>query len=383
MAPNKLFVLAGEVSGDLHASAVIGQLMQRYPGLEVFGTGGERMRQLGARLLYDTRQLSVMGFVEVLRHGLFLRRVVRELKQEIVRQKPDVALLVDYPAMNLIMARFLHEQGVPVIYYISPKVWAWKEGRVRKMKRSIDRLLVIFRFEVDFFARRGMQAEYVGNPVAEELEQVVLPLREDFFHAHSIQPGSSVIGLLPGSRRQEIEMIYPRMLEAAGIIAAERPSVFLLGTAPGIDDALYGAGAVPGGCRIIRCSACEVMKYSDAALVTSGTATLEALCFGLPMVVVYRTGKLNYMIGKRLVRLHNISLANIVALGPDSDRQIVPELLQEEVTGCRMAGEVLRILEDPAVSGRMKADLLEAREGLCASSASETTASVISSYFTT
>ena len=171
----KLFILAGEVSGDMHAAGVVAELLKRKPDLRVFGIGGQKLHALGAELAYDTRSMSIMGFVDVLRHAGFLRRVIREMRALIRKEKPDAALLVDYPGMNLMMARFLRDLGVPVIYYIAPQVWAWKEGRVRKIRETVDRLLVIFDFEVDFYGRHGVKAEFVGNPVIEELgEEVIL-----------------------------------------------------------------------------------------------------------------------------------------------------------------------------------------------------------------
>ncbi len=381
MKQKKLFVLAGEVSGDLHASGVLDALRNQYPDLDVFGTGGVKLRSLGARLLYDTDDLSVMGFVEVLRQAFFLRKVIGDLKDSVLREKPDVALLVDYPAMNLHMARFLKRNGIPVVYYISPKVWAWKEGRVMKMKRSIDRLLVIFNFEVEFFARHGMVAEYAGNPVVEELLHLDMQPRKQFLRRHAINDGTVLIGLLPGSRKQEISLIYPEMLEAARMLGERYDAVFLVGKASHVNHALFEAYERIPGVRLIECSAYEVMQYADAALVTSGTATLEALCFGLPMVVVYRTGWLNYVIGKRIVKLHNISLANIITKGLLSDEQTVPELIQHEASGERMCREVSFLIDNPLRREEMRAALLDARAQLASSSPSLKAASVISHYF--
>ncbi|MEC9486191.1 MAG: lipid-A-disaccharide synthase [Prosthecochloris sp.] len=376
MMQKKLFVLAGEVSGDLHAAGVVRELLSMHPGLEVFGTGGGRLRRLGARLLYDTDDLSVMGLTEVLRHAFFLRTVIRNLKQEIRREKPTAALLVDYPAMNLHMARFLHDEGISVIYYISPKVWAWKERRVKAIRRYVDRLLVIFRFEVEFFARHGVRAEYVGNPVAEEVGELEFPDRSVFCRKHGIDPSSRLVGMLPGSRRQEVSRIYPEMVSAARLLSKRHQIVFLLGRAPQMPRELYDSE----GIGVIECSAYDVMHYSDAAMVTSGTATLEALCFGLPMVVVYKTGWLNYAVGKRLVRLHNISLANILSRGLYASAQLVPELLQDEAEGSRIAAAVSSMLDDEACAGAVRSELLAVRDTLLESSPSKKAAAVVSSY---
>ena len=380
MRDKKLFVLAGEVSGDLHASEVIDVVHAKCPALKVFGTGGRKLRALGADLLYDVDSLSVMGFVEVIKQGLFLRKVIRDLKRSIAREKPDVALLVDYPGMNLVMARYLHRLGIPVIYYISPKAWAWKEGRIRKIRKYVDHLMVIFDFEVDFYKRHGIEAEFAGNPVVEEVGKLQLRPKRNFLREHRIEEDRKIIGLLPGSRKQEIAFIFPEMLRAAKVLQKKYDAVFLLGKAPHVNHRLYDTCIDGAGISFIDCSAYEVMKYSDLALVTSGTATLEALCFGVPMIVLYKTGKLNYAIGKRLVRLHSISLANLVAKGLDARERTVPELLQHEVTADRILQEVSHLLDDEKAAENMRRELLAAKTKLSSMLPSETVASVICGY---
>ena len=378
--PRKLFVLAGEVSGDMHAAGVVGELLRRKPDVRIFGIGGEQLRALGAELAYDTRQMSIMGFADVLRHAGFLRKVIIALKALVRDEKPDAALLVDYPGMNLLMARFLHDLGIPVIYYIAPQVWAWKEGRVRKIRETVDRLLVIFDFEVDFYRRHGVKAEFVGHPVIEELRHEVFSPAPSFLQQHGIDEGATLIGLLPGSRRQEITMLLPEMLRAAGLLGKRHNAVFLLGRAPRLDYRWQDYMTEPEGIRVVECRGYEVMQYSSLALVTSGTATLEALCFGRPMIVVYSTGWLNYQIGKRLVKLRSISLANIVARGLGSAEQVVPELIQHEACAERMAEAVLELLENPEKAQVMRAELLAARQKLASNAPSEAVSTVIEQY---
>lgn len=378
--PEKLFILAGEVSGDLHAAGVISELLKAEPDVRVFGIGGEKLRNLGAELLYDTKQMSIMGFVDVLKHSLFLRRVFRDLKEAVRREKPRAAFLVDYPGMNLVMARFFHELGIPVIYYVSPQVWAWKEGRVKAIRRYIDRLLVIFDFEVDFFRRHQINAEFVGHPVIEELAELSLPSREAFLNSHGIEPGTRLIGLLPGSRKQELSHILPELLEAASLLNRKYKALFLLGRAPHLDAAAYAILSEYSDLTVVNCAAYEVMQYSDVALVTSGTATLETLCFGCPMVVVYRTGALNYMIGRRLVKLKNISLANIVAKGLMSSERAVPELIQHEANGPEISRQAEMILDNPELAASMRRELLAARDRLAGASPSHKIAAILQEY---
>ena len=380
MQDRKLFVLAGEVSGDLHASEVIKVVQTQCDGLKVFGTGGRMLRALGVELLYDVGDLSVMGFAEVVKQAFWLRKVIRDLKDAIEREKPDAALLVDYPGMNLVMAEYLHHLGIPVIYYISPKVWAWKEGRVRKIREYVDHLMVIFDFEKEFYRRHGITADFVGNPVVEEIAKLQLPPKEEFLREHGIGERQKIIGLLPGSRKQEIAFVCPEILRAAKMLREKYGAVFLMGRAPHVDHRLYDSCSKAAGIPFVDCSAYEVMRYSDLLLVTSGTATLEALCFGTPMIVLYKTGWLNYAIGKRLVRLHSISLANLVANGLYVRERTVPELLQHEMKAERIVDEVSRLLDDGAAFRKMGQELLAAREKLGAASPSKKVASVLNRY---
>jgi lipid-A-disaccharide synthase len=380
MPRKKLFVLAGEVSGDLHAAGPVRELLAARPDTKVFGVGGRKLAELGAELLYTTDQMSIMGFVEVLKHALFLRKVIRELKAAIVREKPDAALLIDYPGMNLHIAAFLKKQGIPVIYYISPQVWAWKERRVEKIRACVDRLLVIFDFEVEFYRRHGIEAEFVGNPVVEELAELEFPPKPEFLARMGIDPAVRTVGLLPGSRKQEIEKIFPEMLGAAKRIGEQGKTVFLLGRSPHIDPALYERHLREAGIEPLDCTSYEVMQYSDLELVTSGTATLESLCFAVPMVVLYKTSPLNYFIGKRLVKLHNIALANIVACGLLSEKQTVPELIQHEANAGNISRKALEILCDDAVLSSMRRELREARARLSSDLPSRHVATVLLEY---
>ena len=376
----KLFVLAGEVSGDMHAAGVIAQLLKARPDISVFGIGGEKLRSLGADLLYDASQTSIMGFIDVLKHSGFLRQVIRDLKEAVRREKPMAAFLIDYPGMNLLMARFFHELGIPVIYYISPQVWAWKEGRVKAIRRDVDRLLVIFNFEVEFFRRHDIDAEFVGHPVIEQLAELSLPSKESFLKKHNIATDVRLVGLLPGSRPQEIAHILPEMLKAARLLSREYNIVFLFGRSPHLDDTIFQALSHYRDLSIITCSAYEVMQFSDLALVTSGTATLESLCFGVPMIVIYKTGMFNYLIGRLIIKLKNISLANIVAKGLGSSERVVPELIQHDANGAEIYRQARMILDNPESAAAMRRQLLAARETLASASPSRKVAGILQEY---
>ncbi|MCS6989337.1 MAG: lipid-A-disaccharide synthase [Chloroherpetonaceae bacterium] len=362
--PKKLFVLAGEASGDLHGAGVLRALKRLEPAIEIFGVGGKHIQAEGARLLYSAEQINFMGFAEVARHYFFLRRVLESLKRAIRREKPNAALLIDYPGMNLILAKFLKAQGVPVVYYIAPQVWAWKDGRVKTMRETISKLCVVFEFEVDYFKRRGMEAKFVGHPILEELADLSLPPKSAFLDARRLPAHRRLIGLLPGSRRQELERIFPEMLAASARLAKSFELEFLLGVAPTIPESFYEKFLSRSSVQPIRVSAYETMRYGDLAFVTSGTATLESLCFGLPMIVCYKTSPLNYFIGKRLVKIQKIALANIVADGLCGAEKTVPELLQNELTAENLARQAARFLEDENYRQSVSEKLLKAKEKL-------------------
>ena len=364
----------------MHAAGVIAQLLKARPDISVFGIGGEKLRALGADLLYDASQTSIMGFIDVLKHSGFLRQVIRDLKEAVRREKPMAAFLIDYPGMNLLMARFFHELGIPVIYYISPQVWAWKEGRVKAIRRDVDRLLVIFNFEVEFFRRHDIDAEFVGHPVIEQLAELSLPSKESFLKKHNIATDVRLVGLLPGSRPQEIAHILPEMLKAARLLSREYNIVFLFGRSPHLDDTIFQALSHYRDLSIITCSAYEVMQFSDLALVTSGTATLESLCFGVPMIVIYKTGMFNYLIGRLIIKLKNISLANIVAKGLGSSERVVPELIQHDANGAEIYRQARMILDNPESAAAMRRQLLAARETLASASPSRKVAGILQEY---
>lgn len=360
----KLFVLAGEASGDLHGAGVLKSLKSFEPSLDVFGIGGKHIEAVGARLLYSVEQINFMGFVEIARHYRFLRRVLETVKSAIRREKPDAALLIDYPGMNLLLADFLKSQGVPVIYYIAPQVWAWKEGRVKKMRETITKLCVVFAFEVEYFKQHGMTATFVGHPILEELADLSLPPKSRFLNQHHLPVTQRFIGLLPGSRKQELERIFPEMLSASEQLSQHFELKFLLGIAPTIPDHFYDKFLSHTSITPIRASSYETMQYSDLAFVTSGTATLESLCFGLPMIVCYKTSPLNYLIGKRLVKIQKIALANIIADGLYGTAKTVPELLQSNLTPTNLVKHARMYLQDDAYRGQVSEKLRHAREKL-------------------
>jgi lipid-A-disaccharide synthase len=328
----KIAVVAGEASGDLHASEVIRELRKLDPDVQLFGIGGDLLAREGMDVMRHASEMGIVGLFNVLRHLPMFRRVYNELIERIAREKPDVVFLVDYPEFNLRVARRCKELGLHVVYYISPQIWAWRRGRVRHIAKYVDRMIVIFPFEEEFYRDHDVAVTYVGHPLIEQLAHVHRPPREH---------DRLKIALLPGSRRMEVRSLLPAMLDAVRVLQRERAVEAYIIQAPTIDRGQLA--------EIVRSSGVDVpvrehdrgegVAAADIALSSSGTATLEAAVLGTPVVVMYRLSRATYHLGKRLVRLPHWSLVNIIA-----GKEVVPELIQEEVNGERIAAEVRRLV---------------------------------------
>lgn len=350
----RVMIIAGEASGDLHGSGVVRELKKLDAGVEVYGVGGEKMKREGMELIYHIKELGFMGFVEVLKHLPFIKAMEHTLEQIVKFKKPDVLVLIDYPGFNLRFARVAKKYAVPVVYYISPQVWAWHKSRLKKMKGLVDAMLVIFPFEVELYRNEGIDVEFVGHPLLEVLESRLD--RKNFFKRFDLDEKKKLIGLLPGSRRQEIENIFPAMLAAAKSIASKNNMEIAVGVAPTLEDRYFRTLFNLDGVRLIKGATYELMDHADFALVTSGTATLETACFGTPMFVLYKTSWLTYLIGRLLVSVKNIGLVNIVA-----GRRIVPEFIQYRASARTLVREALRLLGDPQKLADMESELAKVK----------------------
>ncbi len=360
----RVVMVAGEASGDLHGAGVIRALRTAVPGVEVLGIGGDAMKAEGMEIIQHISSMSFMGFVEVVKHLGLIRDVERRMEEVLDRRKPQVVVLIDYPGFNLRFAAAAKRRNIPVLYYISPQVWAWNRGRVKRMRNLVDRMKVVFPFEVAIYRSEGIDVEFVGHPVVERIGSRLS--REAFSSAHGFDPAGKILGLFPGSRLQELERILPVMVDVAK--AARRiPGVQVaLGVAPNLGpDAVRRHMPADTGIMLVENATYELMRHSDAAVVTSGTATLETGWFGTPMVVVYRTSPLTYMIGRLLVDVPYIGLVNIVA-----GRHVVPEFVQGSMTVRHIVPVISRLLTDPAAAQEMREQLGVIRERLGAPGAS-------------
>ncbi|MDH7515875.1 MAG: lipid-A-disaccharide synthase [Bacteroidota bacterium] len=353
--PLSIMMVAGEPSGDMHAARVITALRQRQDALTVFGVGGDRMKAEGFDCLFHTRQTSVMGFSTVFRRAGFFKRMYDRCAVELRRRRPAVLILVDYPGFNLRFARVARQENVPVLYYIAPQVWAWGRNRVRHMKGLVDTMAVVFPFEVELFQSVGIRTVFVGHPLLETLSRVG---RSMFLQQHDL-PDGKLLALFPGSRVQEIDRILPVMLRAAEIASSRTGCHPIIGATELPDEVYRPHLKNRQGVRILRNATHGLMQHAHAAIVASGTATLETAYYGTPMVVVYKTSFLNYHIARHLVRVRHIALANILA-----GEEVVPELIQHAATGSTVARSVCRYFEDPEFRDATCERLLAVRKAM-------------------
>jgi lipid-A-disaccharide synthase len=360
--PRELLVVAGEASGDLHGARLISELRRRVPGVSAFGLGGDEMRAAGFDAVAHSSEISVVGIVEVLKILPRAREIFAKLLKEVERRRPALAVLIDFPDFNLRLAKELKERGLEVVYYISPQVWAWRRGRVKTISRLVDRMLVLFPFEVDFYREHKVDVVHVGHPLVDEVP--VLPQAWDRGEPEG-EPYK--VALLPGSRASEVEALLPALLESVRLLADELPIEARIIRAPTIPREVLEEAVELSGLpvRIIDEDRFAAIANSHVALCASGTATLEVALLGTPMVMVYRLAPWTYAMAKLLVRLPFVSLVNLVL-----DRKAVPELIQGDAHPERIAIEAERLLTNAPARDSMRTALAEARGRLGAGGAS-------------
>jgi lipid-A-disaccharide synthase len=368
-----ILVVTGEASGDAHAAELVAALQARRPDLRFFGMGGARLAARGVELLYSAQEVSVMGITEVLPKIPRILQVLRGLATAAAERRPTCAILVDIPDFNLRLAAKLKALGIPVAYYVSPMIWAWRQGRVKVIRKLVDRMLCILPFEEAFYRDSGVDARYVGSPVVEQVPAPDSPAA--FRQRLGLSVEAPTLALLPGSRMSEIRRLLPSMVGAAKQLAAERPGLqIVVPVAPTIPreevvSRFEGSGLSP---RLIEGRAPEVVGASDAAIVASGTAVLEAGLMQRPLVVVYRVSLVTYLVGRMMLKVAHVALVNLLA-----GRRLVPELLQGDMTPERIAAEVRRVWDPGPPREEMLRGLEEVRGKLGGPGAAERAAEAV------
>ncbi|MBU2499097.1 MAG: lipid-A-disaccharide synthase [Proteobacteria bacterium] len=367
-----ILIVAGEASADLHGSHLVRAIKRMDPDVTFWGIGGKKMEVEGVKIIVPSSEMAVVGLTEVLSRIHVIIRAYRKLKAILKKDRPDLLILIDYPDFNISLAGSAKRFKIPVLYYIGPQVWAWRRGRVRKLARRVDRMAVILPFEEDFYRKRGMVVTYVGHPLMDEHPHVGEKSKtiEDL----GLENGAPIIGLLPGSRREEVINLLPAMIGAAEILHLRHPDLQALlplasTLSPDLIEVMTSQSRVP--IKIYSGDSYKALSVCDLALVASGTATLETAIMGVPMVILYKVSRLSYWIGRMVIRVPYIGLTNLVA-----GREIVPELIQDEVTPEKIAQEALAILEGSQVRENMVKDLRGLKERVGKGPASEKTAKI-------
>ena len=353
----KILVSAGEASGDRYAAELVAALRKRLPEAEFFGCGGQYLRKEGLRTVIRSEDLAVVGLFEVVRHIPRIYARFRQLVAAVRVEKPQLAILTDAPDFHLRLAKKLHRLNIPIAYYVAPQVWAWRKGRVKKLRRLIDHLLVIFPFEEAFFKEHQVNATFVGHPLAEQVE--VSSNRETFFRTHGFDPGKRLIALLPGSRRGESLRHLPALEEATARLLTDHDVQFVLPASVTTGKAFFSEHWSGPPITIVEGETRDAVGHADLALVASGTATVETALLGTPMVTFYRLSWPSYRLAKLLVDVPFYSMVNLLA-----GRAVIPELIQQDCNGEKLAAEATRLLQQESVRCRMVEDLAEVKEKL-------------------
>ena len=355
--PRSVLVSAGEASGDYYAAELVRELRQRWPECLFFGCAGPHLRDSGVDPVIRSEDLAVVGIVEVFRHLPRIWMRFRRLVSAAALRKPDLAILTDSPDFHFRVASKLKRLGVPVVYLIAPQVWAWRKGRVRIMRRVIDRLLCIFPFEEEFFRQHRVPVTYIGHPLASRVRPALT--REEFFRKHNLPMDRPLITVLPGSRRSEALRHIPDLVAASQLLSANgsRPVSFLLPASPTCGAAFFDQPLSGTPIRAIEGEAWDAMAHCDLALAASGTVTVEAALLGAPMVTFYRVTELTWKLGRWLVDVPFFSMVNLIA-----GRRVVPELIQHDMSGERIAAEAALLLDNAPERWKMKKELARVTE---------------------
>lgn len=360
MANKKILIVSGEPSGDLHASNLVKDLKSLDPSLRLSGVGGELSKRAGVAIIFDITKLALVGLVDVIKHISVVKKAHDAVIAQLEKDPPDIAILVDYPGFNLKIAADISKKAIPVVYYISPQIWAWGRQRIHAIKKYVKKMLVFFEFEEELYKAYGVDAEFVGHPLVDVVKTTAS--KDEVYRKYGLVKSKKTIALLPGSRVSEIKNFLPIMAKAAVLISRKMPDVqFIISKHPDRPASLYET-ALKGSDfdrRFAEADMHNTVAAADFAIVASGTATLETGMLGTPMIIVYRTGLLTYVLYHIVTDVHLVGLVNVVG-----KKEVVPELLQYKMTPKRISDKTLEILSDPARIAGIRKDLAEVRSAL-------------------
>jgi lipid-A-disaccharide synthase len=372
MGSKKILLVAGEVSGDLHGSHLVEAIQSIDPEIQFFGVGGEGLERAGMEVLYPSQSLSVVGITEVFFKLRAVLKALHGLKKSIDRERPDLVILIDFPDFNLRLAKIAHRRGIPILYYISPQVWAWRPKRMKLIARLVKKMIVLFPFEVPLYEAAGVDVEWVGHPLLDIVKPTLS--KEKAFQQFGLDPNRRTVGLLPGSRIHEIERLLPPLLASARFLQEEIPDLqFVIPLASGLPRTLLSPWMknISVAVKVVEGFTYDAMNLSELLIAASGTVTLEGAILEKPMIIVYKVSLPSYWIARALIQVDHIGLVNLVA-----EKEIAPELIQNDVNPQRISDEALRILRDPLLSRKVAESMREVRQKLGEPGAAERAAHV-------
>ena len=376
MNSKNVLIIAGEVSGDLHGASLIHELKKLDSSLKIFGVGGNKMQAEGMELIYHIDKMAFLGFVEVVKHLPFIKKVQRDIIDEVKKRKVRDVVLIDYPGFNLSIAKKLKELEpklkLELIYYITPQVWAWGKGRVNKIRELFKKVLVVFPFEEKFFKSKNVNTEFVGHPLIQEIKGYDFISRDLLNDKFDLDSAKDILLILPGSRKQEVKSIFPEAIKAANKLSKQFNLQTVVACSSSIDEQVFYELTDQQNFKVVKDHTYDLLKHSKFGIVKSGTSTLEAGLMELPMVIIYKTSMLTYKIGKSLVKIKNIGMANIVL-----DEQVVPELIQNDANAENIYDEAKNILSDDDVYADIKRKLSRIKIVLGDKNAPENAAKII------
>ncbi len=367
---NKILIIAGEVSGEMHGAALVAELKNSNRDLEFFGIGGDNMINAGVETLQHIKDMAFLGFVEVIKHLPFILKVEKAIIDFVKLNKIKLAILIDYPGFNLRIAKKLNKLGVKVVYYISPQIWAWHQSRIKKIRARVDQMLVVFPFEKKFYTDGNVPVEYVGHPLIERVEKFNFKSKEEFFNELGIE--KEIFLILPGSRKHEIEKHLPELVKTADIVSSKNNFQTVVACSENLDEEYLQQFISSNNVKIVKGNTYNLLKHSKFGIIKSGTSTLEAAIIGLPFVVIYSTSKITYELAKRLVKIDHIAMPNIIA-----GKTVVREFIQSDVNAELISEYVQSVLNDEISLNDLKQELNKIKTQLGGTGASRNAAEII------
>ena len=369
---SKILVIAGEASGDMHGAALVEELLKEDGSIQAVGIGGDKMIAAGVNTLFHIKDMAFLGMLEVLKHLPFIFKVEKGIIQLVKKEKIKLAVLIDYPGFNLRIAKKLKSLGLKVVYYISPQIWAWRKGRIKKIRERVDKMLVVFPFEKEMYEEGNVPVEYVGHPLVERIEKYDFLSRSELLNSLELDDDKEILLVLPGSRKHEIEKLLPELTKAAEKLSTNLNMQTVIACADNLDESFLQNFANNDSIKIVKGNTYNLLKHSKFGIIKSGTSTLEAAIFSLPFVAVYSTSKFTYELAKRLVKVNNIAMPNIIA-----GKEIVKEFIQDDVNAEAISNYCEKLINDKDRMNELVDNLRSVKNKLGGSGASKNAAKII------